>query len=311
MWLLFSTLSYFFLAFAGIFDRLVLVGSPIHSKTYASYVGILSGVLGLLLLPFIGFHFPDTRLLLISLGAGTAWVVFLWALYESVFQAGISRTAPAIGGFGPIFTLAWGFLFFGEQVILSPFGFLAFILFIVAGVILSRSENKARSDEVGHKFSPALFCLLLVTSFLFGLYLVILKMALQDQPFLEGFAWTRIGAAIPVPFFLLFSSVRKGVFNRQNIVSKQFLIAFWGAQLFGGVGVLFQQLSIFSASAKQVSFIPALIGVQYIFLYIFMVFLYRWRPELLKEAMAGRALWEKIFAASFVVAGLIMLALYT
>lgn len=306
-WLFFSLASYFFLALAGIFDRLVLIGSPVSSKLYAFYVASLSAVIGLVLLPLINFFIPPYQTLFISLAAGIIWVVFLWALYESVFRAGISRTAPVIGGFGPIFTFLIGFLFLGQEALLSPFGFIAFILFIGAGVLLSRTE-KGTALLQGGGFSIRVLTLLAGTAFLFGLYLVVLKMVFAEQSFLEGFVWMRLGAAMCALFFLASRQVRAAAFRKEAVAQKQFLLPFLGAQIFGGLGVFLQQLSVFFARAREVAFVPALIGIQYIFLYLLMAGLYRWRPQLLKEAMAGRALREKIIGAALVIIGLVMLA---
>lgn len=307
MWLLFSTISYFFLAFSFVFDRLVLVGSPTSSRLYAFYVGFFVGAIGLILLPFIGFFIPSGKTLLIALFTGVVWMAFLIFLFESTFRVGISRTAPTVGGFSPIFTFLIGLVFVGQEVLLSLPGLAAFAMFIVGGVMLSKTEGRMSGEK--SRFSPRVLAMLLVTAFFFSLYLVVLKFTFGHMTFFEGFAWTRIGSLLPVPFLLLFRDVRHHAFQGQNISRKSFVLPFVGAQIAGGLGVFFQQFSVFSASVREIAFIPALIGVQYIFLYSIMIGLYRWKPGLLKETMGGKTLYQKIFASVLVVAGLVILAL--
>ena len=306
IWLFASVISYFFFAVASIFDRLVLVGSSATPRIYAFYVGILGGVLGLALIPFIGFYIPPVSLLFISLSAGVVFVFFILTFFISISRLGVSRTTPAIGGFAPIFTLFIGFVLLGQEVVLSPLGFLAFALFIIAGVILSRKD--ASISEGVSVFSLHTLLLLLGAAFFLALYIVLLKMAFTGQSFLEGFAWVRIGSVIPAIGLIFSKEVRNAAFKRKTVSYKQFFIPFVGAQIFGSAGVIFHNLSIFWASAKEVALVPALVGLQYIFLYGFMIILYRWRPNLLKEVMGGKTLRKKFFAAALIAIGLVTLA---
>ena len=214
-WLLFSAISYFFLAFAAIFDRLVLVGSPTSSRLYAFYVGLFVGVIGLILLPFTGFFIPSAQVLSIALFTGVIWTVFLVFLFESTFRVGVSRTAPTVGGFSPIFTFLIGLVFLGQEVLLSLPGIVSFVLFIVGGVMLSKTEGGMSGEK--SRFSPRVLAMLLATALLFALYLVVLKLTFSRMAFLEGFAWTRVGSLLVVPLLFFFRDVRQHAFQKQNV----------------------------------------------------------------------------------------------
>ena len=102
-WLIIVVSSYFIFALVALVDRHLLIGVP-NSKTYAFYVGILSGW-AILLFLFIGFYIPSYIDILFSLLAGFIFIFSILALYEGLENFEASRIIPAFGGFLPIFTL--------------------------------------------------------------------------------------------------------------------------------------------------------------------------------------------------------------
>ena len=121
-WFLIIILAYFFLAIASLVDRYLLAGPLSNPGAYTFFVGLLGG-LSLIFTPF-GFYVPDLSQIALSLLAGAVWILALFLFYLAISKSEVSRVAPAIGGFLPLFTFFISFVFFskrnGNQSFLRP-----------------------------------------------------------------------------------------------------------------------------------------------------------------------------------------------
>ena len=73
LWLIVTILAYLILAVVFLVDKYLLVGPIPNSKLYAFYIGLL-GLAALVLVPFIGFYFPEPFEGLLAFISGAAFV---------------------------------------------------------------------------------------------------------------------------------------------------------------------------------------------------------------------------------------------
>ena len=298
-WFLIIILAYFFLAIASLVDRYLLAGPLSNPGAYTFFVGLLGG-LSLIFTPF-GFYVPDLSQIALSLLAGAVWILALFLFYLAISKSEVSRVAPAIGGFLPLFTFFISFVFFPKEMEISPFYGLVF-LFLILGSVLITSEKKEKVAFKG-------LCLPALAAFVFALGFFLSKLVYLEQSFISGFIWMRVGGLLAVLFFLFFPQIRQAVFKQKPDFKKRISIPFILGQACGSFGAILQNYSISLAEINQIPIINALEGTRYVFLLLFILILSRKLPYFLKKEISKQTFLQKALAILFISAGLILLAL--
>ena len=309
MWIIVAVIAYFLFAVAALGDKYLLSGPLPSPKTYAFYVGVLGGGAAVLLFVFGFVAIPETPILLLGLLAGIMRTLFLFALFRALQLFEASRIIPALGGILPIFLLLFVFFFAGDTTIFLPKNFLAFLLLVAGAVGISFVRDRRVTLQ-----SIALAAL---AAFLGALSFFFSKFIYDAQPFLSGLAWLLAGAFLMSLVFLAFGEVRKEVsriFQSHKkptpSSSKKFpLWIFLGNQAAGTSAALLQNFAIALVPLGLLSFVSAIGGVQYLFLFVFAVFLSRRFPSVLKEEVSRSVILQKVISILLIAIGLALLAL--
>jgi len=299
LWLTITILAYFILAIVFLVDKYLLTGSIPNPKVYAFYVGTL-GILVLVLAPFVGFYIPEKSQIALSLLAGAVFVYGLFWFYKTLQLFEASRVVPAIGGLTPLFTFGLIYLFTLGQEILSPKGFMAFILLVLGSILINLKKEKLINLK-SFKFS-------ILTAFFFSLAFVLTKYIYLVQSFWNGFIWRSIGGFLMAAcFFTFFPEIKKEIFRKREKFQKKTAVVFLSNQTAGAGAAILQNWAIFLAPLAYVPVIHALNGTQYVFLFIFSIFLSLKFPQILKEEISKEVLSQKIIAILLIGGGLILL----
>jgi drug/metabolite transporter (DMT)-like permease len=292
LWLAAAIAAYFLFALGNLGDKFVLAGPP-KPQSYTFWVAT-GGAFALFLIPFVGFSFPGYGQAALALFAGIAYIYGLYFLYSALEACEISRAMPALGGFIAIFTLLFSSLFFDSREIFSIRNIAAFFLLLFGSLAAVWEKGKSPAKEN--------LKIIVLAGALFALSYNLSKMVFQSQDFWQGFIWMRIGSFLGASVFFAKAAVSeafssKPSFNRSNIG------IFVLTQVAGGVGFIFESLSISLAPAAQLSFIAALQGVQYIFLFFFTILL-SLKFDFFKEKFSKFAILQKISALVLIVSGI-------
>lgn len=301
LWLIITLFSYFILAIVFLVDKSLLIGSIPNPKLYAFYVGSL-GILILVLAPFVGFYIPERSPLILSLSAGAIYVLGLFWFYKTLQLFEASRVVPAIGGLTPLFTFGFLYIFTFGQTVLTPKDFLAFILLILGTVLINLKKEKLINLKS--------FGFAGITAFFFSLAFVLTKYIYLALPFWNGFIWRSIGGFLmAICFFIIFPEIKKEIFSKREKFSKKVAIIFLSNQMAGAVAGLLQNWAIFLAPLAFIPIIHALNGTQYAFLFIFSLILSLKSPQILKEEISRKIIFQKIIAILLIGIGLALFAL--
>lgn len=279
-------------------DKFLLGKSIKDTFVYTFAIGVL-GLLVLLLIPF-GFEYPGLFLLLVNLFTGVVFIFGLMFFFSSLKQNEASRIVPLIGSSIPIITFFLSFVFLKER--LSAPEILAF-LFLVLGTYL------ITQDIHGHQRSLTLkgMWVAFAAAFFFAIAFVLNKYAFNTQLFLSAFIWIRIGSFLAVCVFLVKRKHRKAVTHTWKSTDRKIRTLFLMNQ---GIGALAFLLISYAISLASVTLVNALQGVQYGILLIFVVFLSRFYPNLLKEKIERGVVLQKTFAVICISFGLFILSWY-
>ena len=300
-WLLITISSYLILAIVSLVDKYLLTSSIPNPKVYTFYIGIL-GILVFLLVPFVGFYIPEISQIILALLAGVVYIYALFWLFKTLRLFETSRVIPAIGGIIPLFTFGLIYILSSGKEILSFPEIIAFILLIFGSILITLERKKLISFR-SFQFS-------ILTAFLFSLAFVLTKYVYLAQSFWNAFIWMRIGGFLLVLAFFIFApEIKKEIFRKREYFPKKTVLIFFSNQAAGAVAYILQNWAIFLVPLIYVPIINALAGTQYLFLFIFAIFLSLKFPKILKEEVSKEIIIQKIIAILLIGTGLVLLVL--
>jgi drug/metabolite transporter (DMT)-like permease len=321
MWIAIAAISYLINAGVYVGDKFLL-SKKIHSSVaYAFYVGIWS-FLNIFLL-FLDPWLPNWRQLGIDLLAGLLFLATLIFWYKALHQSEATRVVPIVGALTPVFSFILGFIFLHEQ--LTERELLAFLILIIGGVLISVKHTRfyelqavtARVRQVfgnslggihaAYRPNSRLIVNSVVAAFFFAAFYVLIKYVYSTQPFIGGFVWSRMGSFIGVHLMLLIPSWRKLILEKHvgHSNKPKNLVLFF---LIRGLAAFAFILLNRAVSMGSVAITNALQGIQYIFLFIIVMFLSAKYPKVLREELGGEVLFQKVIGALLIGIGLYMLA---
>ncbi len=289
-WLLIAITAYLIYAVVFIIDKFLLSQTKLEPSVYAFYIGILSGLAALILIPF-DFNIISIEQTVISFIAGILFVLAVLFFYKSIQIGEVSRIAPIIGGAVPIFTLILTYLFLGERLTANQL--IAFSLLVLGGVIMLWPRKKIGTVQR--------LPLAILSALLFAGSFVLTKFIYNNQSFINGFVWIRIGGILGAGFLLFWPNTRKIIFQvSKSIKLKTVELAVFNKCL-SALAFILLNYAIYLGS---VALINALQGVQYVFLLIIALFLSKKFPEIIREQISQEVVIKKILAILFISIGL-------
>lgn len=286
LWLYVALTAYFIDAVAFIIDK-YLLSSPIPRPfAYAFWVAVLSvGVV--VLIPF-GIFWINPFYFLIAFISGAAFFVGLIFLYKSIKSTDVSVAATNAGVLAAVFTYLFSFFVLKDKMVFS--NEIAFVFLVVGIFFLGKTEK-------------SIFKYSLMTGIFFGLSFVLLKWTFNEANFINGIFWTRIGFVCAGVLSLIFASARKEIITSFDKVTPYSKFLFILNKITAGAGFL---LLYYSIKLGDVSLVSALLGTQFLFIFVLAIILRKKIPGI-AENVSGKILVNKLLGIGFIVSGFIAL----
>ncbi len=299
MWFLFALASYTIFASITITDKYLLSRSIPDARVYAFYTGIL-GVFAFVLAPF-GFEIPSVKIMGLGILAGALLITTMFLFFSALAKGEALRVLVAWGGLVPIFTLS--FVFLTTREFPSSAALFAFFLLLLGSVIIMFEGVQA----VFRNWKT--FSLVLLSSFLFGLYYTVVKFLFAEEPFINAFLWIKVGGVVWSLLFLFSPRVRCILFEHKRTLPQKAGSIFLIKNGAGGIAALLQHLAISTARFGEVAIINALQGVQFALVFLAVLFLAKRFPEIVKEKVDREVMIVKMTGTGLVIAGVALLAI--
>lgn len=294
-WLAISVLSYFLNAVVVTADKFLVTKKIPNPFAFSFYIGIMSAFV-ILLVPF-GFSVPPIGIILTAFLSGAIFLASLVLFFIVLFKNEASRVPSIVGALTPIFSLGLSSLFLGEN--LTILQFIAFFILIIGGFTLMPKNN---CGDCGTRDAGLMF----FSAFLMAISFVLSKFVYLNQPFVNGFIWTRLGSVLAAMLLLVFPSIRKSVFDAGKSMTIKLGALIAGNKAIGGLAFILLNLAI---SRGEVSLVNAVRGIEFVFVFIFTLLLSRKFPNILKEEISRTIITRKILAIMIIGAGLALLAI--
>lgn len=257
-YIIIALVGYFFLALAQVLDKFLLSDRIPKPAVYAFYVAMLS-LASLLLAPF-GFYLQDYWLLAASLVSGALYIYAILFLYRAIKLNEVSRVASLVGSFIVLASLLADTIWAGAPMTVADFGGIFFLL--IGGFLIS-FDLPIKSRRVFRGFGDTL-----ISGLLFAIAYVIFKYVYQNDIFINGFIWTRMGLVAGGLSLLFVSAWRQEIrasFGGMKKNKKRNLttgMIFVGNKILGGSHSILIQYAIYLGSVAVVN---ALNSVHFVF----------------------------------------------
>ena len=307
IWIGAALLGYFFLALSQLLDKFLLTEERIPKPAvYAFYVSLFSafsfifGIFGVQVLPVFE--------MILFLTGGLLFTYSLLAFYYAVKDYDIARVAPLHGLFVTLTVVGFSFLlpeFFGEPVFHKEL-FFALVFFIFGGLLISYDLPFKRGDHIPVS--------VILSAFLMGIYLLLLKVGYQSADFVNGLVWSRVGAFLSAFSILLFPVFRHQIFSHEKkhkaTQGKKKNIGLLSLFIFNKTTAgAASFLILYAVSLGSTSLVQALNGMQYVFLLFLTIPFARKFPEIFHEQLSFSDWAQKIIALVFIALGFYFLSI--
>ena len=288
LWLYLALIAYFINSIVFIIDKYLLSGHIPKYHAYAFGVSILS-LSAVFLIPF-GVSWPGFTYFYTAVFSGAAFFIGLMFLYKSIKESDVSIAATQTGTMSAIFTYVFSITILKETLpLLNIFAF----LFLILGIFLLGKIEK-------HILLSAV-----LAGLSFGISYVLLKLLFNHIGFIDGLFWTRMGFVGSAFLSLASPHVRREVrFSLEHAPSKsKFLFIF--NKVLAGIGFI---ILYFAINLGSVSLVNALLGFQFLFTFILVLFL-RDRISGIRENTDKHVLANKLAGITSVLIGFLFLFL--
>lgn len=295
-WFFISIIGYLLLALEAVFSKALLTSKVKDWRIYSFYVGLFS-LSGLMFAPF-GLEWFGWLLMVQSLIAGLIFYLALIFLYKSLQGSSASRVFVLYGVITTLVSFLWehfgGITKFGDN------DFIGVLLLIIGGILISYKvhENRLFSNYKNVVFSGLLM----------GVALIILKISFDQQNFVTGYVFSRVGVFLSAMLLFVFPEFRKVFgkdFSKRDQKRNQvnlFLVV--SNKTLAGIGTILVNYSI---SLGSVALITALVSVQYLFTFIFATLASFFVAKIIKEKMTLRNIVFKFFGVVLIILGIFLI----
>jgi drug/metabolite transporter (DMT)-like permease len=282
MWFLIAILGYFLLAVVFVLDKFILTKSVQSAAVYTFYSTIF--MFGALFAYPLGVELLAGNDWLVATLSGLTFGFGLWVMYIAVKIGETSHITPFVGAWITIATYAIASIFLGEQ--LTALQIAGMALLVMASLILSFERSRAFNGfHIGFVWAA-------LAGILFAVSHTSAKYIYESYPFLTGFVWTRATTGL-VGLFLLCSPAVLRTFRRKKKKAKTYakrhvIQIVVSAKALGVFAVIALQYAI---AAGSVTLVNAMGGIQYVLMFLMILFLTMFFPKVFKEYITRR---EKI-----------------
>ncbi len=290
-WVLIALLASAVGGFSVIVDK-VLLSNYSRDWIYATaFLGVIN-FLPLLLFPLFMSPVAPLSTIIFGLSAGifNRIAVFFYMKAISVEEA--SRVVP-LWMVSPFFVLVMARIFLHEQLL--PIHYAGFLAVIAGSLMIMTTRVKGLL-----RLRPA-FYIMMLSNFAFSFSEIIIKYSSSFSEFLPLVFWLFAGSSLAsVPVLLFKHHKRHELFYRKKGLPRLLL-----AEIVLFVAVI--SIYYYAISIGPVSLVSTLGSTDGVFVFIYAIFLTRFVPVVIKEAVDRKTLLTKVVAIAIIIAGVFLI----
>jgi len=295
-WFLISIFGYLLLSLEAVFSKALLSSKVKDWRLYLFYVGLFS-LSGLIFAPF-GLKWFGVWFFMQSFLAGIIFYLALAFLYKSLQKSSASRVFVLYGVVITLISFGWEHFYGTERF--SRWSFLGILFLTLGGFLISLKIYERRL------FSS--YKNVIISGVLMGIALIVLKASFDNQNFVTGYVFSRIGIFCGAMVLFLIPDFRRIIkfsFSRKEKKNSQkSLVWVVGNKAIAGLGTI---LVSYSMSLGSVALVTALVSVQYLFTFVFATVGSYFVVDIIREKITWKNVLFKLFGVILIILGIFLI----
>jgi drug/metabolite transporter (DMT)-like permease len=287
--------GYFLIALEAVLSKFLLTGKIKSWRLYVFYVGLLA-LFSLVFAPF-GLQWFGALTFSVSLLSGAFLFFYLMLLYQALEKHPASFVYVLSGAVSTVTLLV-----ISTASGLERFGYLqigGISLLLCGGVLVSIDRKKfTLTRGTG---------LVVLSGILLAISLALLKFAYDNQNFVSGYVYSRLGEALAVGIAFLSPGFRREVLTllrkKGSKENAYHFSATTAAKILAGIGTLLVNIAI---ARGFVTVVNALIAVQYLFTFALSIILTLTLSSIFNESLQRKDLLYKSAGVALVIIGVFL-----
>jgi drug/metabolite transporter (DMT)-like permease len=278
----------------AVLSKALLTGRLKSWQVYVFYVGIFSAF-SFLLFPF-GLAWSGWESFSASFLSGVIFLGSIGFLFCALYKSSASRVYVLFGSVSTVTTLLLSDIIVGQPATVNEF--VGILILLLGGFFISFKFYKGRLFSSWKK--------ILIAGVLNGVSLVILKVSYEQQNFISGYIYSRLGIVFGT--LVLFGwptfrqAINKGLSKGRKKKAGD-LFGVIGTKALAGLGTIIVQYAIFLGN---VAIVNALVSVQYLFTFILSITLSIFFKKIFREEIFASNLFFKLIGVVLVVIGVFL-----
>ncbi len=298
-WIFFAVLAPLLYSVSNFFDKFLIEKKVRNPMILAVMGGLITCLVGGVVLAFMGWPVFPMKQILILLLAGILFELALVPWYKALSLDDASRVGPLFQSI-PVMVLVMSFLFLGER--LGGQEFLGFLLVLIGGFLLSVKNFKGGIFSFRKSLGWAL-----LSSFLFAVPLVIFKSVTLEQGFWDSLGYEFLGGGIGAILLYGFIKISKQSEFQEEV--KSLKSKTWGILAANeGIYLVSRITNFYAISLVSVTLVTVVGGLQPFFMLIFGLILSVWFPKIVKEDIQKSMIFSKLIAIVLIFIGVWMVS---
>jgi len=293
-----AIIGYLLLSVESVLSKALLVKRLANWQIYVFYVGIFS-IFSFVLFP-LGLVWSGWNSFGLAFLSGLIFLGAISFLFKALRDSTASRVYTLFGSFTAITTFL-----FSEMIFLKDLNIrnsCGIILLLVGGFFIAYKFYKKRFFRNWKK--------IVIAGFLSGVSLIILKLSFENQNFISGYIYSRMGIVAGTIGLLTFPFFRKNILKQfKKRKTKEKLLDFTatvGIKILAGLGTIIVTYAIFLGNITVVN---SLASIQYLFTFIFSIILSIHFKLIFQEELTKADLLSKLIGVVLVIVGIILVSI--
>lgn len=288
-----SILTAFLWATTNILDKVVVSKYLLDIRLVYIPLSLVNVLAGAIVLAFFWQPLEMTHFILIILSS-VAWIVMGYSYFLAAKIEDISRVTPLFA-IVPISTAVLGAVILGEVFAVQTYFSMGMIVF--GSMLIMYRGN------LSGLFRSKAFGLMVFSSIVVSFNGIITKYLLGFYSFWVVFGWTTLIAGI----------IGAGIFIKwwnklADLIRQKGYIGVWVILASESISIVATMLFTLAVSLWYVSLVSSVLTLQYAFVFLFSIILYRLRPDLLGEEVSKKIALQKVIAILLIISGMFLIA---
>lgn len=291
LWLYLVLTATIIWAIVNVLDKWI-ISDHIKMPTAIMFLNAIVGLLfSFLLLFFVKIDFISIEIALWTFLLSMLSFLAIFLYYKSLKMGEVSKMALALR-VGPIFVLLMALVFLSEK--LTAYQLIGFFVILCGAMLVSIERS-------GKFFLNRGFAIMIVATFLFAVFDIVLKLLLLKTDYFTIFFWYNVFYFLITMFFFFanFKKIAEGIISNKKILPVAFANGF-----ISSFAYLLFSVAVFLGNISLVSVISA---TQQAFVFLIATGLSLFMPHILREELTRKNIALKLASIIIIFAGTLLL----